>query len=203
VPNKTASEENAVKALATLVQYGAYRSAPSTPAVKEGGLSREGSRPVRKEKIPTLQISFVRPKDMTIGWQVGAGWALNQLMVPARYSFARGTTFRLVFSNIPGRDALEIYPTLQVYPAHPATDVFFAHSSVPLAVTDEDLDQLESGNLVTKVIYILDPKFQELALAGVETLVEPRLTPGVDPIAEAERRGTIMLVVRIGNKAPE
>jgi hypothetical protein len=39
-----------------------------------------------------------------------------------------------------------------------------------------------------------------LALAGVETLVSTRLDPGVDPIVEADRRGAILGVVRLGNK---
>jgi len=50
------------------------------------------------------------------------------------------------------------------------------------------------------VIYLPDPEFQELAVAGVETLVSTRLDPGVDPIVEADRRGAILAVVRIGNK---
>ena len=66
--------------------------------------------------------------------------------------------------------------------------------------TDEDFDQVLSGNFVTKVIYLPDPEFQELALAGVETLVSTRLDPGVDPIVEADRRGAIMAIVRVGNK---
>jgi hypothetical protein len=53
---------------------------------------------------------------------------------------------------------------------------------------------------VTKVIYLPDPEFQELALAGVETLVSTRLDPGVDPIAEADRRGSILAIVRMGSK---
>ena len=57
-----------------------------------------------------------------------------------------------------------------------------------------------SGNFVTKVIYLPDPEFQELALAGVETLVSTRLDPGVDPIVEADRRGAILAIVRLGNK---
>jgi hypothetical protein len=61
------------------------------------------------------------------------------------------------------------------------------------------LDQVLSGNFVTKVIYLPDPEFQELALSGVETLVSTRLDPGVDPIAEADRRGAILAILRIGN----
>ena len=37
-------------------------------------------------------------------------------------------------------------------------------------------------------------------MAGVETLVSTRLDPGVDPIVEADRRGTILAIIRVGNK---
>jgi hypothetical protein len=66
--------------------------------------------------------------------------------------------------------------------------------------TPEDFDQVTSGNFVTKVIYLPDSEYQELALAGVETLVSTRLDPGVDPIVEADRRGAILAIVRLGNK---
>jgi len=59
---------------------------------------------------------------------------------------------------------------------------------------------VQSGNYVTKVIYLPDPEFQDLALAGVETLVSTRLDPGVDPIVEADRRGSILAILRLGNK---
>ena len=63
----------------------------------------------------------------------------------------------------------------------------------------EDFDQvIDGGNFVTKVIYLPDPKYQELAVSGVETLVSTRLEPGVDPILEADRRGTILMIVRLG-----
>jgi hypothetical protein len=39
-----------------------------------------------------------------------------------------------------------------------------------------------------------------LALAGVETLVSTRLDPGLDPIVEADRRGSILAIIRVGNK---
>jgi hypothetical protein len=54
--------------------------------------------------------------------------------------------------------------------------------------------------MVTKVIYLPDPKFQARAIAGVETLVSTTLDPGIDPIEQAERMGTIMVVLRMGNK---
>ena len=74
---------------------------------------------------------------------------------------------------------------------------------LPVQFTPEDFDQVLSGNFVTKVIYLPDPEFQELALAGVETLVSTRLEPGVDPIVEADRRGAILGILRLGNKDVE
>ncbi|MGE3314425.1 MAG: hypothetical protein AB7O26_04860 [Planctomycetaceae bacterium] len=147
----------------------------------------------------TTQVRFVGPDGTQVGWKIPGGYAENQVVAPGRYNFRQGATYRLKMKNIAGRDGMTIYPTLQVYPSHPTTDAYLAHNSVPIELTDEDLDQVESNNFVTKVIYLPDARFQELAIAGVETLVSTRLDPGVDPVAEAERRGTIMVVVRLGN----
>jgi hypothetical protein len=146
----------------------------------------------------TTQVRFIGPAGMQIGWQIPTGYAENQLTTPGRYNFIQGSSYRLKFTNIPGRQ-ITLYPTLEVYPAHPTTDSYLSHNSVPIELSVEDLDQIESNNFVTKVIYLPDPKFQELAIAGVETLVSTRLDPGVDPVAEADRRGTIMAVLRVGN----
>src|SRR4029079_8286591 len=84
-------------------------------------------------------------------------------------------------------------------PAHPTTFAYLAHSCVPIELTAEDLDQIASTNYITKVIYIPSPAFQELAIAGVETIVSTRLDPGDEPVARAERQGTILAVLRAGN----
>ena len=147
----------------------------------------------------TTQIKFVEPEGMSIGWQIAGGYAENQVAVPGRFSFRQGASYRLKLSQIHDREGLTLYPTLQVYPAHPQTEPYLSHSCVPVQITDEDLDQIQANNFVTKVIYLPDPQHQELAIAGVETLVSTRLDPGLDPVAEADRRGTILAVIRCGN----
>lgn len=147
----------------------------------------------------STQIKFVEPEGMSVGWQIPGGYAENQASVPGRYSFPQAASYRLKLTQIPGREGLTLYPTLQVYPAHPQTEAYLAHSCVPVQITDEDLDQIQANNFVTKVIYLPDPQHQELAIAGVETLVSTRLDPGLDPVAEADRRGTILAVLRVGN----
>ena len=165
------------------------------------GFGRAGNR-----RFPNVrsQIFFVDPPGMHIGWQAGGGpngdriYLPAQLTVPARYNFNQGYIYRLKLSEIPGRPGLNLYPTIEVAPSTPATDAFLTHNPIPAQFTEEDFDQVTAGNFVTKVIYLPDPKYQELAIAGVETLVSTRLEPGVDPILEADRRGTILMIVRLG-----
>jgi len=150
----------------------------------------------------TSQIAFIGPDGMTVTWDVSAPGAFDSepLTCPARYNFPQAAIYRLKMTNIPGRPGAELYPTVEVGPVMPRTEAFLAHNAIPVQFTPEDFDQVQSGNFVTKVIYLPDPEFQELALAGVETLVSTRLDPGVDPIVEADRRGAILAIVRLGNK---
>lgn len=149
------------------------------------------------------QIFFVDPPGMKIGWQTAAGngdriYLPAQLAVPARYNFAQGYIYRLKLTEIPEDPGLVLYPTIEVAPSTPATDAYLTHNPIPVQFTREDFDQVKAGNFVTKVIYLPDPRYQELAVAGVETLVSTRLEPGIDPIREADKRGTILLIVRLG-----
>ncbi len=175
------------------------RPGPAVDGPGPGVLNPIGMASANSFSSRSTQIKFVEPEGMTIGWQIPGGYAENQLNAPGRYSFRQGASYRLKMTNFPNREGLILYPTMQVYPAHPQTDAYLAHSAVPIQITDEDLDQIQANNFVTKVVYLPSPQHQELAIAGVETLVSTRLDPGLDPVAEADRRGTILAVVRVGN----
>jgi hypothetical protein len=151
--------------------------------------------------IPTVQVWFNKPENMHVQWDVGnGGFDSEPLVTPARQNFPSGGIYRLKLTNIEGRDGVELYPTVEIGPTTPRTAAYLEHNAIPVQFTAEDLDQVLTGNFVTKVIYLPDAEFAELAIAGVETLVSTRLDPGVDPIVEADRRGAILAVIRIGNK---
>ena len=150
------------------------------------------------------EVSFTAPYGMKVSWVAPSpngqpGFASNHVDTPGRYNFVQGAVYRLKLTDIPNRPGIELYPTLEVVPSNLKTDAFLAHSAVPVSFTNEDLDQVAAGNFLVKVIYLPDPQFQDLAVAGPEEIVSSRLEPGVDPIAEAYRRGSILLVVRLGN----
>jgi hypothetical protein len=150
----------------------------------------------------TSQIGFTGPDGMRIRWDIGGHNMFDSepLVAPGRFNFPQDAIYRLKLTDIPGYPGVELYPTLEVAPVMPRTEAFIAHNFIPFQLTDDDFKQVMSGNFVTKVIYLPDPQYQELALAGVETLVSTRLDPGVDPIVEADRRGSILAIIRLGNK---
>jgi hypothetical protein len=148
-------------------------------------------------------VRFANPAGMKVSWYTGQGGAggFGPTMVeaPGRYNFPQGASYRLKLTDFANRAGLELYPSLEVIPANMKTATFLAHSAVPVNITEEDLEQVLSGNFVVKVIYLPDPAYQDLAAAGPDEVVSSRLEPGVDPVAEAQRRGSVLLIVRIGN----
>jgi hypothetical protein len=152
------------------------------------------------------EVRFVGPVGMKVSWFApgmggGPGFATSSLDVPGRYNFVQGAIYRLKLTNIPGsgRAGLELFPTLEVVPSSSRTDTFLAHAAVPVAFTEEDLEQVAAGNFLVKVIYLPDPAFQDLTTVAPDEIVSTRLEPGADPIAVAQRRGSILLVIRLGN----
>jgi hypothetical protein len=172
------------------------------PGVDGPGPGVLGGEAIMPFPAQASQVAFVGPDGMTVQWDVGVPGAFDSepLVVPGRYNFPQGAIYRLKISSIPGRPGVELYPTLEVAPSTPRIEAYLAHNAIPVQFLEEDFDQILSGNFVTKVIYLPDAEFQELAIAGVETLVSTRLDPGVDPIAEADRLGTILAIIRVGNK---
>jgi hypothetical protein len=166
-----------------------------------GALTGGGGSPF---PVSRTEVFFTSPLDMKVAWYAPGPDGKPQftpqtLDVPARYNFLQAAIYRLKLTGIPGKPGLELYPTLEVVPCNPKTTAFLAHSAVPLTITDDDIEQVQLGNYLVKVIYLPDPQFQDLAVTGPSEVVSSRLEPGVDPIAEACRRGSILLVLRMGN----
>lgn len=161
--------------------------------------------PTAPMPIARTEVRFVEPAGMKISWFAPGpdgkpSFNAQYLESPGRYNFLQAAIYRLKLSEIPNRPGLELYPTLEVVPSTGKTNTFIAHSSVPVSFTEEDFQQVAAGNFVVKVVYLPDPQFQDLASAGgLDEVVSSRLEPGVDPIAEAQRRGSILLIARLGN----
>jgi hypothetical protein len=153
--------------------------------------------------IPTMQVQFLSDGgSMTIHYDsVGDGtFGSEPLVTPARQEFAQGGIYRLKLTDITGREGIELYPTIEIGTASYRTAAFLAHNALAVRFTANDIDQALENSFVTKVIYLPDPEFQGTGVNGVDTLVSE---PGLDPIFEADRRGSILAIIRLGNKDVE
>ena len=119
------------------------------------------------------QVKFTGQPGMVIGWKVSDGWADDQLFSGSRFDFPQNAVYQLKFTgfSVEGYEGLQLYPTLEVRGTDPSTREYLDHSVVPVEVTEEDLENVAHNNMVTKVIYLPDPKHQSRAIAGVETLI--------------------------------
>jgi hypothetical protein len=148
-------------------------------------------------------VRFLSPS-MKIAWAVPGPdgkprFGEAQIETPGRYNFLQAAIYRLKLFGIEGQPGVELYPTLEVVPANHRTNSFLAHSAVPVAFTEDDFAQVASGNYVVKVIYLPDPTLQDLAVVGPNEISSTTLPPGADPVLEAQRRGSILLIIRMGN----
>ena len=188
--------------------------------------------PFQVDPEVTNQVTFQKPAGMQVGWkllrkteikvmrkdpktdtlveksiiktEVEDGWQNPQVTAPGHANFRCGTETVMRLTNVPGRDKKVYYCSLEVRPRTRATNYYAAHTAIPVIFTDEDFDQVEGNNFVTKVVYLPVGANQELALGGdVEMLVATRLDPGEDPIAEAGMKGDILLIVRMGNRVAD
>jgi hypothetical protein len=179
------------------MQGGCYNGIPNVVAAR-GAITGPGG-----PRFPTqrTEVKFVGPSGMRVSWPGPYGEVRNNYIeAPGRYNFIQGAIYRLKLSDLPGRPGIDLYPTLEVVPANLRTDAYIAHSSVPLYFSDEDIEQVLGGNFLVKVIYLPNPQYADVAMTGgPEEVSSTRLEPGVDPIAEACKRGSILLIIRMGN----
>ena len=143
-------------------------------------------------------IKFIGNAKVT--WYANGTYVEPGLSMPAEYNFVQGNIYSLKISGIASKPGKVYYPTLEVAAATPKSLTFLDHGTVPVSFTDEDLARVDSGNLVTKVIYLPDSLYQDVtAVGGAEEVVSTQLDPGADPVVEANRRGTILAIIRVGN----
>lgn len=96
-----------------------------------------------------------------------------------------------------GDESQLLQATLEVRSETEAAQKYLTNNALPLEFTGEDIQQVQGGRLVSKVIYLE----QESAVSAIETIVSTRLDPGIDPVTAAQNQGTVLMIVRM-SKVP-
>jgi hypothetical protein len=163
---------------------------------------RQWAQDERHAFLPSTQIRFFGVEGLIIHFDATRPGTFDSapLVSPATHNFGQRNIFRLKLSNIPGHPGEALFPTLEIAPANVQTQAFLAHSSVPVEFTDADFEQVFSGDFVVKVIYLPNSESSEITMSKAETLISTQLLPEADAIAEAKKRGSILAIIRMGNK---
>lgn len=122
----------------------------------------------------------------------------REFVFPKRVNLASGETHFFTLSEIqtsyPG---VSLPGSIELKKVIEQAEAYLHHNVVPVQFTEEDIEHCISKNSVIKVIYVPNPTQAGEAFGTPEVIVSTRLDPGLDPIAEAERRGTVMAVIRL------
>ena len=107
-----------------------------------------------------------------------------------------GQTHGFTLSELPGEHGIQISGSIDLTPVTEQSRSYLSHNAVPIEITHDDIEQCASDKFLTKAVYLPNANHASRALIGIETLVSTRLDAGVDPIAEARRRGKLIAVIR-------
>ncbi len=114
-----------------------------------------------------------------------------------------GHAYRLKVSNIPNYEDFEVFPSIElVSHLRPPPGQQFRFP-VPIDLTQEELEMAINGRLVTRVIYLEDPR---LALASPEGPKEQRVyevPPEENVLQSADRLGRPIAILRMGSRVPD
>ncbi len=122
---------------------------------------------------------------------------------PLRVGMLVGQPYRISVINLPSREGLEVFPTIEVVDRLHTPRGQETRFPVIVELTLEDLNLALDGKFVTRVVYLEDP------LSALPTRQDPGaqswfdVRPGTDPVAEAKRLGRPMAIVRMGARVPD
>ncbi len=117
------------------------------------------------------------------------------------FAFLVGHVYRIRIAGMPEYPGVELYPTVELLDRlHPPPGQELEYP-IPLQFTAEEIEAALDGRLVTKVVFLEQPQ-----LAPPRDQVFPIPTPeflsSVNILAEADRAGRPMAILRLGSRTP-
>lgn len=146
-------------------------------------------------------VRFEAPIGATV--EIASSSGAIAIETPSNVGLMLGQPYRLRISNIPDRPGITYYPTIRLLgyilpPAH----VNPVEYPIPIQFLDRDLDDVNTGRMVSNVVFLEDP-LNALPVAfppGEMPVVDVR--PGEDALFRASDLGRPMIYVQLGSRQP-
>ncbi|MEM7455082.1 MAG: hypothetical protein AAF456_12095 [Planctomycetota bacterium] len=146
-------------------------------------------------------VRIIVPEGALVGMYTGQEDAIAQSEISV--GLMVGHPYRVRVTDIPRRTGEEIYPSIELLDRlHPPAGLE-ADFPVHVVLTQDDLEQAIRGKMVTKVVYVENPRtalpFQQ-QLRDDAPYVE--VNAATEPISVAEQLGRPIAIVRLGSRVP-
>lgn len=154
-------------------------------------LERGYFQPIRVEVPGTAKVTFY----------AGSPEEIASAPAPASAAFLVGRLYRLKISNIAEFPGLELFPTVELLDRlHPPAGKA-SNYPIPLTITEEEIESVLQGRLVTKVVYLEQPTTAYVG-PSADRIRNLRADPHSNALAIADQHGRPMAIVRIGGRVP-
>lgn len=148
-------------------------------------------------------VQLIGPQGCTFEVGVG-GTYTNAFETQATMGMQIGPVYRFRVSNLPviGQQGKALYPSIEVinrlYPPKGLKQEF----PIQVVLTEDDIMQAVRGKMVTKVVYLEDPRgtLPYKHAPGQQPSVD--VSGGTDPLRAAEQMGRPMAILRMGSRIP-
>ncbi len=121
--------------------------------------------------------------------------------LPAVFGLQVGQVYRLRIHSIRDLPGVDLYPTVEVLGKLNPPPGREANYPVPVELSEQEIQHAINGRLVTKVIYLEEPKNASHLEQG-EFIPTARYPDNVNLLQEAGHRGRPMLILRVGGRVP-
>jgi uncharacterized repeat protein (TIGR01451 family) len=166
--------------------------------------SAQGHRPVpplpEHGPSPLLFVRFGGLEGMRVTFYQGRA-PRRTLDAPTVVGMRPGYRYQVELSQLPGHPGVSLYPTLEVLGSlHLPPRVEARTFPAPITIHPEDVEAVQAGALLTKVIYLENPDGAVPASTTSARFLEFDRPPGRSLIAEAKEAGRLLVILRMGQR---
>jgi uncharacterized repeat protein (TIGR01451 family) len=149
---------------------------------------------------PLLYVRFIAPTGTHVTVYQGTPPG-HDYAAPLVVALRPGYLHRVRLSGLPGRPGVTLAPTLEVLGTlHLTAHLRPEDYPAPIVLTEQDIDRVLAGALVTKVVYLEHPDRAVAAATRPDQPLELELPPNRNLANEAWALGRPMLLVRLGQR---
>jgi uncharacterized repeat protein (TIGR01451 family) len=170
-------------------------STPGYPTVAQ-------SCPPTAPPAPVLFAKVIVPAGTTVTVHPGSGMA-KAYAGATTFGFRPGYAYRLELGNIPGKPGTSLYPLVEVFGSLvPRNGLNYWEFPAAIPFSADDLAKAATGTLVSKVIYLEDPKKAVPMPATADAPHEFFEDSPAQAKKAAVESGRVVAVVKLGDRAP-